>query len=116
MPIHSRKILLTVLLTLSSLPMLAQQDISMKLKINNKEKLTIYRDEPLLVTLDLSNPKASADEQWNREAEAGLSELEAQHLNKNISDKKFANEKQHIESAKKKIQPVLLGSDETPVA
>ena len=94
---------------------MSQQDISMKLKINNKEKLSVYRDEPLLITLQVSNPKASADEQWNREAEASLSELQEQYRNQKIANEKFAGERHQIEGAKKKIQTIVWGSNEIPV-
>jgi tetratricopeptide (TPR) repeat protein len=115
MRILSKKILLAALLILAFLKLMAQQDVSMRLQINNKEKLTVYRDEPLLIALRISNPKASADEQWNREAEASLSELQEQHHNQKIADEKFTGERRQMEGAKKKIQSIVWGSNEKPV-
>jgi tetratricopeptide (TPR) repeat protein len=115
MLVYSKKILLAVLFILALLPLMAQQDVSMRLQINNKEKLSVYCDEPLLIALHISNPKASADEQWNREAEGSLSELQEQHRNQKIADEKFTGETQQIEGAKKKIQTIVWGSNEIPV-
>lgn len=115
MPGFRYHIILIALFTTVCSKVAAQLDIGLELLVNNKQKLSVYRDEPLLISLVVTAPKASANEQWNREAMAGLSLLQNKLDSQDITQEEFTKEKQQIEGALKNVIPVVLGSDHLPV-
>jgi tetratricopeptide (TPR) repeat protein len=109
-----RRMIIVFILLFTSLVLLGQQDILLHLKINNRQKLTVYHDEPLLLSLSISNPKASEEEQWNRSANYKSEELDKAYYDKKISEEEWKEEKQKLERNKKKQQTIRIGPD-TPL-
>lgn len=110
MALPLKKILLILLLLLLSLLVMAQAEVAIKLSANNKEKLTVYHDEPLIVSAMISSPAVSANAQWNREAAIGLQQLNDQYKSKTITRQQFTQAKEKIEASKKTTSAIVLSS------
>src|SRR4051794_37291658 len=111
----SRKMTIVLVFVFTCLSLQAQQNILLYLKLNNQPKATVYRDEPLLLTLSISNPKASEDEQWNRSANYRAGELDKAYHDHEISEEEWKDEKQKLDKVKKTSELVRLGSTAQPV-
>ena len=109
-----RRMIIVLVLLFTTLLLLAQQEILLHFKINNQQKLTVYHDEPLLLSLSISNPKASEEEQWNRSANYQSEELDKSYYNKKISEEEWKEEKRKLDKNKKQQQTIRIGSD-TPL-
>lgn len=105
-----KKILLILLLLLLHLIIAAQPEVAVKLSVNNKQRLTVYHDEPLLLSVFISSPAASANQQWNREAAIGLQLLKDQRDSQKITVEQFNAAREKIETSIKKTSPVILKS------
>jgi tetratricopeptide (TPR) repeat protein len=111
-----KSILLILLLLLLHFVIAAQPRVAIKLSVNNKQKLTVYRDEPLLLSVFISSPAASANEQWNREAAIGLQQLKARRDSQKITVEQFNVARDKIEAAIRETSPAVLGSAATPIS
>ena len=109
-----KKILLTIAAVACSLLLLAQQDVSVILRLNHQEKLSVYRDQPLVISLSISNPKASGYEQWNRQADNEIAQLEQNKRNGQMSDEQYNSERQRLQAGKKQVPAYSLGSASMP--
>ena len=109
-----KKILLTIVAIACSLLLIAQQDVSVVLRINHQEKLSVYRDQPLVISLSISNPKASGHEQWNRQADYEIAQLEQNKRNGQLSDEQYNSERQRLQAGKKQVPAYSLGSASMP--
>ncbi|MFL5741114.1 MAG: tetratricopeptide repeat protein [Flavisolibacter sp.] len=110
---YSRKIFLTILLLILSVLLLAQSP-RLHLEINGQTSLTLFHDQPLIISLSLSNATASEAEQWNRSTDQGLMQLEQMKQSKKMKDEAYNQEKSRLVASKKIISPAIIGSEQKP--
>lgn len=106
-------IILNINLWLSVI-LLAQAPFVLTLEVNRSSRVTIYRNEPLLVTLSISNPRAFLEAQWSREAGYWLKNLEDSFRAAVITKEKYAEARKAIEQEMKKAPFPVLGTAEKP--
>lgn len=109
----TRMILLVFNLFMSAI-LVAQENLFVHLELNNKVKLKVYHNEPVIISLSISNPGASEDEQWNRAANDWLAQLDSLHAHGEVSDSDYTEQKQQTLDSLREVDSVLIGSTQKP--
>ena len=107
----SYKLLLALLLLWTTQSM-AQKPITVTLSINYNSDLKVYHDEPLLLTVSVTNKEAQEDRRWNKAADRRLNELEELMQSNKISRENYDKEKKKLTDGKKEISSVTIGSSD----
>jgi tetratricopeptide (TPR) repeat protein len=93
---------------------MGQQGIALNLRVNQGNKAIIYQDEPLIISVSISNPGATYNAQWNREADQSLQQLKTMHQNGEVTVEQYDQEIKRIQQSKKKIQIPAIGTISQP--
>lgn len=109
-----KRIIIFAIGLLLNVVLLAQSSFVLKLEVNHRPRVSIYRNEPLLITLSISNPQAFLNAQWNREANHWLANLEDSFQVAAITKEKYREERKVIEQGMKKYELPVLGTEEKP--
>lgn len=104
--------LVAVLVVVGSLS--AQKELEITIDINNKPTDTIFNDQPILFTLHISNTAAQQAFLWNISNTRRIKELQGLLEKNKISQKQFDEEKKILDSSKRSIHRVLIGSIAQP--
>lgn len=89
----------------------AEPKFKVTLAVNDEFSSAVWRNQPALFTVSVSNPQAAYDLQWNAKGETYLSELRTQLDSGKITAKYFGEERKRIEGLKRKIEPFVIGSE-----
>lgn len=96
--------------------LIAQPSFQISLYVNQQQSARIYHDEPLLLTVSLSNPAAQNAQGWNRAADRGLQKLEESFKAGTISKEQYDTDKKKLTEGKKNVPAVTLGTAGKPWA
>ena len=89
----------------------AEMKFKVTLTVNDEFSSAVWRNQPALFTVSVSNPQAAYDLQWNAKAETYLNELRTQLDSGKITAKYFGEERKRIESLQRKIEPFVIGNE-----
>lgn len=92
----------------------AQKELEITIDINSKSTDTIFNDQPILFTLHISNALAQQSALWNISNNRRLKQLQDLVEKNKISQKQFDEEKNFLDSSKRTIHRVLIGSTAQP--
>ncbi len=106
---HIKHILIILLLFLYSGKGISQS-ASIVLKADYKDSAIVYQDEPLLLTVSLTNPMAEENANWNMAADRRLNTLEALLRENKITEEEYNTEKKLLEAGKKKVETIVVGT------
>ncbi len=87
-----------------------QQSLSITLRIQDEEQNTAYKNEPVLISLSITNKAAQYAAHWNRGADRRLQELQELLRLKKINQEEFDRETKDLDSNKMKIPAFAIGS------
>jgi len=89
------------------------QSIHISLRVNEEEQDSVFRDEPLLFDVQVSNKQAQANARWNMAGERRLMEMDESLKQGRLSREEYEREKSVIEKARRKVEITTLGSSAT---
>ena len=101
-------------LFLFSFNLRAQQPYALTLQLNNNEAVNVYHDEPVLVTVSVSNKEARENSRLNRGANRRLRELDELLAANKISVDSYDKEKKQLNADKRTIGLVTIGKSSRP--
>jgi len=102
--------LLAMLLSLNAY----SQSLAIVLKLNDENESRVYHDEPLLMSLSITNQLAQENNRWNKAADRRLKELEELIREKKISQEEYEKEKNDLQNAKRPVPVITVGDAGTP--
>jgi hypothetical protein len=111
---NSSKLTILLILMLKSFLLVGQQGIALNLMVDKSKRATIYQDEPIIISVSISNPGATYNAQWNREADLWLQQLKSMYQNGEVSAEQYKEEIKRIEQSKKKVQVPSIGTISQP--
>lgn len=97
-----------------SAPAVPPGSLCLTLRADTDTALTVYHDQPITLSLSLSNPQAEEAVRWNRAADRGLRDLEEEHQAGKVTDAEYAAAKARMEQGKQTPTSVTLGTADTP--
>ncbi len=89
----------------------AQKTITIKLKVNEEQEATVFKNEPVLFDIAISNKRAEVNERWNNAADRRLEEMKELLKHGQIKQEDYEKEKTLIENNKRMIDVTTLGSE-----
>jgi tetratricopeptide (TPR) repeat protein len=92
----------------------AQERFTLTCSVADEKAVTIYHNEPLVISVGLSNKAIFKDWQWNMAADSELQKLDAYFKTGNISEEAYKKEKERIQQGKKLLKANTIGSDTQP--
>src|SRR5688572_15499538 len=102
--------LLAMLLSLNAYT----QSLAIVLRLNDENEARVYHDEPLLMSLSITNQLAQENNRWNKAADRRLKELEELIREKKISQEDYDKEKNDLLNAKRPVAVITVGDAGTP--
>jgi tetratricopeptide (TPR) repeat protein len=87
----------------------ASQPITITIKANYSNTVTIYHDEPLLLTVSLTNKEAQENSRWNKAADRRLNELEDLLKENKISKEVYDKERNALLGGKRSLEFATVG-------
>ncbi len=87
----------------------ASQPITITIKANYSNTVTIYHDEPLLLTVSLTNKVAQENSRWNRAADRRLNELEELLKENKITREAYDKERNTLLGGKRSLEFATVG-------
>ncbi len=107
------KFFFPLLLTLS-LQLKAQQPVTVSLSLNYNSGQKLYHNEPLLLTVTITNREAQENSRWNRAKDRRLNELDDLLKANKISRENYEKEKTQLNTSKRTISSLTLGNQNSP--
>ena len=92
----------------------AQQPVTVTLRLNYSTVVRLYHDEPLLLTVAVTNQEAQENSRWNKAADRRLNELEELLKTNKISKEDYDKGKAALTAGKKNISSTTLGTAADP--
>jgi len=93
---------------------LAQPKFSITLKVEDTSAYTAYHNEPLIFTTSLVNKELQQNLQWNRAADAWLTEVAADYKAGKLSKEEFEKETELVTKGKKEVTTAIVGTRQLP--
>lgn len=90
------------------------QYITITLKANYSNAVSVYHDEPLLLTVSLTNQEAMENKRWNNAADRRLNEMGELLKENKISREDFEKEKEKLVAAKREVNSHTIGAAGKP--
>lgn len=90
------------------------QSITITLKANYSNAVSVYQDEPLLFTVSVSNQEAMENKRWNNAADRRLNEIGELLKENKISREDFEKEKEKLVAAKREVNSHIIGAAGKP--
>ena len=84
------------------------------LRVNEEFYATIYKDDPVILSLNISNTSTLEDEQYNRFLDDEISELTERLEKEEITEDEYNEEKERLETQKVTIDLPQIGEDGAP--
>jgi len=84
------------------------------LKINEEFYASIYKGDPVILSLTISNSATMEDEQYNRYLDDEISELNERLEKEELTEEAYNTEKENLESQKTQIDFPEIGTEEAP--
>jgi hypothetical protein len=101
----------SLVLALPLSPLHSQTPISISL---DPTQSSIYRDQPFIISVTVTNPGAQYARRWNMSADGRVKELDDLLKQGKIKREQYELEKKSIEGQKKKASRVTIGSPASP--
>jgi tetratricopeptide (TPR) repeat protein len=92
----------------------AQQNFSLLCEVGEEKSVSLYRDEPLVVSITLTNEAVQENQKWNRSADLYIKSLEAQYDSGKITLEEFVKEKERVLKDKRPVKADTVGSAANP--
>jgi hypothetical protein len=92
----------------------AQPQFSITLMVEDTSAYTAYHNEPLIFTTSLVNKELQQNLQWNRAADAWLSEVAADYNAGKLSREEFEKETEFVTKGKKEVDTATVGTKRSP--
>ena len=89
-------------------------EANVTLKVNEEFWDTIYRGDPVLLTVSISYPDALEAEQTNRVIEAEIEELEERHERGELGEDELKSELERLEAQRVERPTQVIGSESEP--
>jgi hypothetical protein len=89
-------------------------EANVTLKVNEEFWDTIYRGDPVLLTISIAYPDALEAEQTNRVIEAEIEELEERHERGETDEDEFKSELERLEAQRVELPTEVIGSESEP--
>ena len=105
------KVLSVIFLTLAALSTIGQTPVRVSLDV---DATAVYRNQPLVISVTLTNPQAQYAKRWNMAADKRVHALNELLKQGKIKPEEHDSEKKSIEEKKKKAEAMIIGSDATP--
>jgi len=80
--------------------------------INGKEKISIFRNEPLLIDVKVYNGRAQAALRWNMADERRIENLNDQLKQGRLTEEDYNGQKREIEKDKRQTEVITIGDSE----
>lgn len=102
------------LLVILSFQLNAQQPVNISLGLNYSSSQKLYHNEPLLLTVTITNREAQENNRWNRAIDRRLNEMDDLLKENIISAENYENEKNQLNAVKRPVPSITLGSQDKP--
>jgi hypothetical protein len=103
-----------ILFTYCFILVTAEAQVTLSIHSNGETSDTIFQNQSLLIFLNISNARAQEAQRWNLAGERRLNNLREQLRKNEITQDVFDNEKALIESTRKEVSEVLVGTASQP--
>jgi hypothetical protein len=90
------------------------QSIDISVKANNDKEVNIYHNEPVLLTVTISNREAQENSRWNKATERRLKELESLLKENKISREAYDQERNKLIGGKRPVTSSTMGAAGSP--
>jgi len=92
----------------------AQQPVKVTLRVNYSNAVKLFHDEPVVLSVAISNQEDQESQRWNKAADRRLDQLEVLLKENKISREDYNKQKEKLKGGKRAISSLTLGTAANP--